>query len=210
MLPSWVVCSTYLLTPLLISSQTCNTNPPSVCITGITSDNNWFYEEYTHTGCYGQYPYYHSSINSHYIYWNYYHNRWVSYTLLGDDTYDAIGPYNEIDLFSGIGQWSVQGTVMGSNTDPCLEVHNNTCFNAIPSNTCNDCSMQSQYICVAGQTQDNDWFYKEYTHAGCYGQYSYYYSSVNSYYIYWNYYHNRWISSTALGDDSYHAIGPYN
>eukprot|EP01084_Bolivina_argentea_P076181 138055_1 len=41
------------------------------------------------------------------------------YTSLGDDTNDAVGPTNT-DLFNGIGQWSVKGTTMGSNTDPNL------------------------------------------------------------------------------------------
>eukprot|EP01084_Bolivina_argentea_P296486 510645_1 len=209
MFPSWVVCLIHLLLPLLISSQTCNIDASSICITGITSDNNWFYEDYAYTGCYGQYPYYYSSVNNYYIYWNYNNIRWMAYTLLGDDTYDARGPYNQVDLFTGIGQWDVQGTVMGYNTDPCLEVHNGTCSNAVPSNTCNSCTIQAQYVCVTGQTQDNDWFYKEYTHSGCFGPKPYYYSSVNNYYIYWNYYHNRWISHTMLGDDTYSAIGPY-
>eukprot|EP01084_Bolivina_argentea_P076176 138049_1 len=62
---------------------------------------------------------YYSSINNYYIYWNYDYNRWISYILLGDDTSDAVGPRNT-DLFNGIGQWSVKGTTMGSNTDPNL------------------------------------------------------------------------------------------
>eukprot|EP01084_Bolivina_argentea_P076180 138054_1 len=99
---------------------------------------------------------------------------------------------------------------MGFNTDPCLQIHSGICANAIPSNTCNSCTMESAQICVVGQIQDNNWFYKQYAHSGCYGQYPYYYSSINNYYIYWNYDYNRWISYILLGDDTSDAVGPRN
>eukprot|EP01084_Bolivina_argentea_P296488 510647_1 len=190
MFPSWVVCLIHLLLPLLISSQTCNIDASSICITGITSDNNWFYEDYAYTGCYGQYPYYYSSVNNYYIYWNYNDIRWMADTLLGDD-------YNQVDLFTGIGQWDVQGTVMGYNTDPCLEIHSSTCTIS-PECVCNNVVGNITNICVTGKTSDNDWFYTEYIYTGCYGSKPYYYSSNNGYYIYWDVNNIKWMAYTLL------------
>eukprot|EP01084_Bolivina_argentea_P076174 138046_1 len=131
----------------------------------------------------------------------------VQYTSLGDDTNDAVGPTNT-DLFSGIGQWSVEGTTKGSNTDPCLQIISSGCASATISPECVcDTSANITNICVTGHTTDNSWFYTEYAHSGCYGQYPYYYSSENAYYIYWNVNYNRWLSYTLLGDNTNDAVG---
>eukprot|EP01083_Nonionella_stella_P115616 342947_1 len=67
----------------------CSSSTTSICITGQTSYNDWFYTQYDYDGCYGSKPYYHNATNSQYIYWNYDYNRWHSYTTVGSNSNTA-------------------------------------------------------------------------------------------------------------------------
>eukprot|EP01083_Nonionella_stella_P272575 924422_1 len=63
----------------------CSSSTTSICITGQTSYNEWFYTQYDYGGCYGSKPYYYNATNNQHIYWNYQYNRWHSYTTVGSN-----------------------------------------------------------------------------------------------------------------------------
>eukprot|EP01084_Bolivina_argentea_P045363 83505_1 len=162
-------------------------------IQGQTSYNDWFYTEYTHSGCYGSKPYYYSATNGYYIYWELGYNRWQSDNILGSNDNEARDSIYSNSLFASNGKWYVISPTIGTNMDPCLEIHSADCNTVHPAN-CNTCTMDSPSICVTGKTTYNSWFYTEYTHSGCYGSKPYYYSATNGYYIYWELGYNRWQS----------------
>eukprot|EP01084_Bolivina_argentea_P033634 62190_1 len=168
--------------------------------TGQTSYNDWFYTEYTHSGCYGSRPYYYNATNGYYIYWELGYNRWQSNDILGSTSAQASDSIKSNSLFASNGKWYVISPTISTNMDPCLEIHASSCAVATPSSSCASCSIESSLICITGQTSYNAWFYTEYMHSGCYGSRPYYYSTTNGYYIYWELGYNRWQSSAQASD----------
>eukprot|EP01083_Nonionella_stella_P272577 924425_1 len=183
------------------TSNNCTVTNPVICITGQTSYNDWFYVEYDYDGCYGDNPYYYNATNNQYIYWNYQLSRWHSYTIVGSNGNMAYAyPTTEDSLFSTNGKWSVNSPDIGTNTDPCLEVHSSSCSTSTALD-CNVCNNAVTSICIAGTTSYNDWFYTQYDYGGCYGDKPYYYNAANNQYIYWNYQLSRWHSYTTVGSN---------
>eukprot|EP01083_Nonionella_stella_P272578 924429_1 len=179
----------------------CDSTVTSYCITGTTSYNDWFYTDYDYGGCYGDKPYYYNNTNNHYIYWNHQLSRWHAYTTLGSNGNTAYAyPSTGESLQSTNGRWSVNSPPIGTNTDPCLEMHSSACSASTPLD-CNVCTMESAFICITGTTSYNDWFYTQYEYSGCYGDNPYYHNATNNQYIYWNYQYNRWHSYTTVGSN---------
>eukprot|EP01084_Bolivina_argentea_P242055 406174_1 len=85
----------------------CNNTITSICITGTTSYNSWFYTQYNYAGCYGDKPYYYNTTNNHHIYFNQQYNRWQSYTVLGSNSDTAYDTTSSVSLFSINAKWSV-------------------------------------------------------------------------------------------------------
>eukprot|EP01083_Nonionella_stella_P273830 929168_1 len=140
----------------------CTMESSSICITGQTSYNDWFYTQYDYGGCYGTKPYYYNVTNGHYIYWDGWTDRWQSNTILGSSiaiAHDSNYPYTT-SLFSSNGQWEIESPTIGDNVDPCLEIHSSSCAEATVSSLC-DCNSTMQFICITGQTSYNDWFYTQ-------------------------------------------------
>eukprot|EP01083_Nonionella_stella_P044461 119713_1 len=105
-----------------LDCNVCSNTVTSICISGTTSYNDWFYTQYDYSGCYGDTPYYYNGINNQYIYWNYDYNRWHSYTTVGSNSNTAYAyPATGESLLSTNGKWSVNSPVINRNTDPDLE-----------------------------------------------------------------------------------------
>eukprot|EP01084_Bolivina_argentea_P305168 527176_1 len=186
------------------SNCNCNNSITSICITGQTTYNDWFYTQYEYSGCYGSNPYYYNSNNGYYIYWSTSYNRWQSNDILGSTSAQASDSIKSNSLFASNGKWYVISPIISTNMDPCLEIHQSSCA-GIYESECNVCNNTVSMICIAGSTSYNDWFYTQYEYSGCYGSNPYYYSALNGYYIYWELAYNRWQSNDILGSTSAQA-----